>query len=107
NYAKWNKECDGVGLPSEDWAGVRRITSTGGPGKRSPARLSVKGTHVPITPIQLARRRRLHSRTAARPLLHPAHLGRRPHHRIRSEEHTSELQSRFDLVCRLLLEKKT
>src|SRR5699024_11349496 len=29
----------------------------------------------------------------------------RPH--PRSEEHTSELQSRFDLVCRLLLAKKT
>src|SRR5699024_12845409 len=28
------------------------------------------------------------------------------HGRRRSEEHTSELQSRFDLVCRLLLEKK-
>src|SRR5699024_11817166 len=28
------------------------------------------------------------------------------HEVIRSEEHTSELQSRFDLVCRLLLEKK-
>src|SRR5699024_11666205 len=28
-------------------------------------------------------------------------------HLRRSEEHTSELQSRFDLVCRLLLEKKT
>src|SRR5699024_11599852 len=27
-------------------------------------------------------------------------------HKKRSEEHTSELQSRFDLVCRLLLEKK-
>src|SRR5207249_6643334 len=27
-------------------------------------------------------------------------------HHPRSEEHTSELQSRFDLVCRLLLEKK-
>src|SRR5699024_12090543 len=26
--------------------------------------------------------------------------------KARSEEHTSELQSRFDLVCRLLLEKK-
>src|SRR5438874_2872724 len=26
--------------------------------------------------------------------------------KIRSEEHTSELQSRRDLVCRLLLEKK-
>src|SRR5699024_11573957 len=25
---------------------------------------------------------------------------------LRSEEHTSELQSRFELVCRLLLEKK-
>src|SRR5438067_7508644 len=33
---------------------------------------------------------------------HPL-LGRRM---PRSEEHTSELQSRFDLVCRLLLEKK-
>src|SRR5207249_7302291 len=27
-------------------------------------------------------------------------------HLARSEEHTSELQSRFDIVCRLLLEKK-
>src|SRR2546422_11351936 len=27
-------------------------------------------------------------------------------HRLRSEEHTSELQSRLHLVCRLLLEKK-
>src|SRR5207253_9127384 len=29
-----------------------------------------------------------------------------PHARVRSEEHTSELQSRGHLVCRLLLEKK-
>src|SRR5438874_9006879 len=28
------------------------------------------------------------------------------HRSLRSEEHTSELQSRRDLVCRLLLEKK-
>src|SRR2546429_258048 len=34
----------------------------------------------------------------------PAHAG---HHVLhRSEEHTSELQSRLHLVCRLLLEKK-
>src|SRR6267143_4029405 len=33
--------------------------------------------------------------------LHP-----RAHQPIRSEEHTSELQSQFHLVCRLLLEKK-
>src|SRR5436190_3682373 len=30
----------------------------------------------------------------------------RERHRLRSEEHTSELQSHSDLVCRLLLEKK-
>src|SRR5207302_10894236 len=30
----------------------------------------------------------------------------RPNMRARSEEHTSELQSRENLVCRLLLEKK-
>src|SRR5206468_10570928 len=40
-----------------------------------------------------------------------AHLGRdqagvNAVHPDRSEEHTSELQSRSDLVCRLLLEKK-
>src|SRR5271167_227661 len=35
----------------------------------------------------------------------PANSARTPGN-IRSEEHTSELQSRFDLVCRLLLEKK-
>src|SRR5438105_8981029 len=32
--------------------------------------------------------------------------GRKPLVKNRSEEHTSELQSRVDLVCRLLLEKK-
>src|SRR5260370_20144445 len=30
----------------------------------------------------------------------------RPHGQERSEEHTSELQSHLNLVCRLLLEKK-
>src|SRR6266536_5882645 len=42
------------------------------------------------------------SRCAGAPPLHPP--GRWPC--PRSEEHTSELQSRVDLVCRLLLEKK-
>src|SRR2546422_5868318 len=36
----------------------------------------------------------------------PNALGGAFHHRTRSEEHTSELQSRLHLVCRLLLEKK-
>src|SRR5438067_10715826 len=39
--------------------------------------------------------------------LHRLGRGTPPHPApARSEEHTSELQSRFDLVCRLLLEKK-
>src|SRR2546426_3704081 len=45
----------------------------------------------------------LHQIRALRP-----HARRRPslHRRVRSEEHTSELQSPCNLVCRLLLEKK-
>src|SRR5690606_40256437 len=35
-----------------------------------------------------------------------ARIARRRRNRNRSEEHTSELQSRENLVCRLLLEKK-
>src|SRR5699024_11231845 len=53
----------------------------GGTGRPSP-------TAVPTTSPQ----RSALSRSSAKP--------------VRSEEHTSELQSRFDLVCRLLLEKK-
>src|SRR5207249_11300696 len=51
-----------------------------------------------------------------RPLMRVARVGRLEQESLglglehdrqqRSEEHTSELQSRFDLVCRLLLEKK-
>src|SRR3712207_8488352 len=41
---------------------------------------------------------------ARRPL--PARPAADGHHQSRSEEHTSELQSRQYLVCRLLLEKK-
>src|SRR5699024_11310617 len=37
----------------------------------------------------------------------PAAFAAHNESRERSEEHTSELQSRFDLVCRLLLERKT
>src|SRR5699024_12513316 len=43
-------------------------------------------------------------RCVERPRSPPRRPARSPGER--SEEHTSELQSRFDLVCRLLLEKK-
>src|SRR2546430_13445776 len=49
-------------------------------------------------------RRHLRSRRARLDRQHPRkHIG---HHEVRSEEHTSELQSQSNLVCRLLLEKK-
>src|SRR5437867_9574209 len=50
------------------------------------------------------------SRAATRELTDPMTLSSRSwmvgSQRMRSEEHTSELQSPYDLVCRLLLEKK-
>src|SRR5436190_8172718 len=46
----------------------------------------------------LPERRPAHIRHAEWPIL--------GHREVRSEEHTSELQSHSDLVCRLLLEKK-
>src|SRR3712207_8763871 len=45
-------------------------------------------------------------RHEGRQTLGPVHQVRRHLARMRSEEHTSELQSRQYLVCRLLLEKK-
>src|SRR5688500_19288730 len=58
-------------------------------------------------------RHRLRDRTAAHGLAlrrsEPPHRRcrhQRGAHRMRSEEHTSELQSPCNLVCRLLLEKK-
>src|SRR2546422_5931806 len=46
------------------------------------------------------------ARRPARPWRRWARFHRRTERRSRSEEHTSELQSRLHLVCRLLLEKK-
>src|SRR5699024_12388307 len=43
---------------------------------------------------------------APRSAIFPPPLDKRLFMLYRSEEHTSELQSRFDLVCRLLLDKK-
>src|SRR3712207_9252979 len=66
---------------------------------------------LPICPLQLE-----HAREGGPPCLSPEveefklldqiELGRVVHDHQRSEEHTSELQSRQYLVCRLLLEKK-
>src|SRR5437773_7529529 len=64
-----------------------------------------RSTLFPYTTLFRSR----HLRPALLPLgaaLLPAHARARPRLQARSEEHTSELQSHHDLVCRLLLEKK-
>src|SRR5437868_12072926 len=75
-----------------------------------PRRAARLGRHLPAAaPDRPGRCAEGHHREPAQPEPHAARRAgplardRRCH---RSEEHTSELQSRFDLVCRLLLDKK-
>src|SRR2546430_11305607 len=56
--------------------------------------------------LPISRRRWWSSRAAARRTSLPVPGRAPPRARPRSEEHTSELQSQSNLVCRLLLEKK-
>src|SRR2546422_5620821 len=49
---------------------------------------------------------RWHRRGSRRGILMEGRIQRQQPRKPRSEEHTSELQSRLHLVCRLLLEKK-
>src|SRR3989449_11206312 len=58
--------------------------------------------------LPISRGRAVARRRGWRVVSRDAHVGgrREPRRRPRSEEHTSELQSRLHLVCRLLLEKK-
>src|SRR6266496_6289978 len=69
-----------------------------------------RSTLFPYTTLFLSRAGRPSRRdeTGRRRAADDLHLGIRRGRRgaARSEEHTSELQSRRDLVCRLLLEKK-
>src|SRR5690349_24939676 len=62
---------------------------------------SARLARVPAAPQARRRRGPLHRQRLGRRLPPRRRAGAR-----RSEEHTSELQSRRDLVCRLLLEKK-
>src|SRR5437868_12108389 len=64
---------------------------------------AIDGAHAPAGE-EIGIEQSLHD---ARRALGRANAGEEQLARVRrSEEHTSELQSRFDIVCRLLLEKK-
>src|SRR2546422_3705000 len=65
-----------------------------------------RSTLFPYTTL-FRSRAQLDRGAARRRHLGPRRAGRRStRSQVRSEEHTSELQSRLHLVCRLLLEKK-
>src|SRR5207248_9875133 len=77
------------GPPSRAGAAVGAAMSTvRNPGRQAP--------HDPQRDRETGQRLRT---ARIRPTMHPQEA-------VRSEEHTSELQSPYDLVCRLLLEKK-
>src|SRR5437667_9080263 len=59
---------------------------------------------LPISQPPFVSSRRTCSISVARSVMRPSNRPSRSS--VRSEEHTSELQSHHDLVCRLLLEKK-
>src|SRR6266571_6030838 len=70
------------------------------------------GRGIPVTPIPKAKDRRPAVEVVLTTLHAGGKFGGRGYaisgglHGVRSEEHTSELQSHVNLVCRLLLEKK-
>src|SRR2546427_5145750 len=69
-----------------------------------------RSTLFPYTTLFRSPRSRVHGRSGAAhaPEAQFGGWSRHAHarNRVRSEEHTSELQSQSNLVCRLLLEKK-
>src|SRR6266536_2747814 len=105
------RACDTTTIPGSATSGAREPRSPGARGAGSfghraepvfeRRRLESSSIRFPATPISSRSVRP--PTTSARNTKWPAGERRR---RCRSEEHTSELQSRVDLVCRLLLEKK-
>src|SRR5438309_3943711 len=86
--------------PSQNAASSRRVVSATGASEPPTSWLAV-GRHVPPTAAESCRS----CARSPRPLSMP-HAKHEREIGTRSEEHTSELQSQFHLVCRLLLEKK-
>src|SRR3712207_7995126 len=84
-------------LSLHDALPIFHIRAADGRGSRGDERAQEGGVRLQLRRVSDPRLR-LHP--------HGLHLPRKPEALRRSEEHTSELQSRQYLVCRLLLEKK-
>src|SRR6266480_5361145 len=96
---------------TEDRTGIRRVEWMRG-GKEGPnLGWSVKVGHLPArfrTGVERVASGHKRTRSTLSCVTSPRRRTSRPTGRfgVRSEEHTSELQSHVNLVCRLLLEKK-
>src|SRR3989442_2898980 len=87
---------------------ARRSSRISAPRARAPACSKVRTAHCPCQCRDLWKDLSETARLAMAPLVEPADGAGQPFDAgtDRSEEHTSELQSRPHLVCRLLLDKK-
>src|SRR2546430_4178323 len=87
------------------WIVITRMWNTD---QTSPRAICTRVHHQPPTEVRPSSPRDSVSTASNRKIISPAY--RLPYRRsdsdTRSEEHTSELQSQSNLVCRLLLEKK-
>src|SRR5438067_5759263 len=92
-------------MPTTPGTSPARVTSPAGSSSSASTRSCPTRRHAFSPAASSARSRRWRQRRCAR-WVTPARSVAAASVEIRSEEHTSELQSRFDLVCRLLLEKK-
>src|SRR5690625_6928958 len=67
--------------------------------------VSARTTSDSSLPLKVTELKVTHAPGDSRRAFHPANVSVESRNAMRSEEHTSELQSRGHLVCRLLLEK--
>src|SRR2546427_5740790 len=93
--------------------GGESSTSAGLQATTSPGWSAETGARAAKREVRVCARGRSSSHATMRSILMAAAIATcckcvfgRPRYRVRSEEHTSELQSQSNLVCRLLLEKK-
>src|SRR5207302_8352779 len=107
--------CNSAMIPAQIPTSLRKSELTGlgrprstlhGPSKTAPAVKSSAGYAVAILRCEMTSRRTENSAQNSAVLLSAVNAIVKCRTILRSEEHTSELQSRENLVCRLLLEKK-
>src|SRR6266480_3184777 len=115
----WSARCSGSVSPTVGTPSVRNTTTPSAPSAGGAASASESAPATLVPPPASRRRTQACAPCAvsletavhpvayrSTPLENAITRNRSPARTVRSEEHTSELQSHVNLVCRLLLEKK-